>query len=277
MPSDRQIWVRAAVVLAVLGAVTAAALLLRPGAGRKGPDASAPLPSGHHPFPAPGETSRYTLSLNDMAAGELQTSFARAAEDGRQGLEFRYSLAPTGALQYIWHYKLTGSTLMDPRTLRARSGTFTSDSNGKDKVVTVRFEPADDRAQVEVSKPYKDSRKQKQVPVAAPLDVPAALVLLRTADWTPQPATFPVLNGDDLYRWRVSYLRRETIKVPAGEFDADALQVATHEMEVKAGQVPVPKADKEEHTANVWLARDSGMLVCVQAELTLGTFRAELE
>jgi len=270
-------WGRTAVVLIVFGAVTAAALLLHTGGGADSPAPSVPLPSDRHPFPAPGETDRYTLSLNDVAAGELKTSFVRAVEDGRQGLQFRYTLAPTGALQYVWQYKLTGSTMMDPHTLRARSSTFTSHSGEKDKIVTVRFEPADGRADVEISKPYKKSLKRKQFPIAVPLDPAAALVLLRTADWTPQPATFLVLNGDDLYRWQVRYLRRETVKVPAGEFDTDAIEVATHEMQVKAGKAPAPKEDKEERTVSVWVDRKGGLLVRVQAELTLGTFQAELE
>ncbi len=270
-------WSRAVAVLVIFAAVTAAALLLHPGAGAGGSSPSAPLPSGNRPFPTPGETDQYTLSLNDVAAGELKTTFLRSTEDGRESLKFEYTLAPTGSLRFIWDYKLTGYALMDPRTLRARSDSVTSRSDGKDKIVSVRFDPDAGRADVEIRKPDKKSLKRKQIPIPVPLDAPAALVLLRTADWTPEPTTFLVLNGDDLYRWRVLYLRSEKVKVPAGEFDADVLQIGAQQMEVKPDKPIVPKEDKVERTARIWLDRKTGRLVRVQAEMTLGTFRAELQ
>ncbi len=276
MLSDRQMWSRAVAVLVIFAGVTAAAILLQPGTG-SGAFRSAPLPSGKHPFPAPGETDHYTLSLNDVAAGELTTSFQNSTEDGRESLKFEYTIVPTGSVRFVWDYKLTGYTLMDPRTLRARSDSVTSHSEDKEKIVSVRFDPDAGRADVTIHKVRKNVIKHKQIPIPVPLDASAALVLLRTADWTPEPTTFLVLNGDDLYRWRVLYRRSEKVKVPAGEFDTDVLQIAAHQMEVKPGKPPVPREDKAERTALIWLDHKTGRMIRVQAEMTLGTFRAELE
>jgi hypothetical protein len=272
--SDRQMWTRAALVLVAFGAIASAALLLHPPAPAPPANLLAPLPSSRRHTPAPGETESYSLSLNGVTAGALQTAFARVVEDGRENLEFQYSLEPTGALQAVWAYKLTGRTLMDPQTLRARSGRTTSRSGDHEKITTVRFEPAAGVAAVEVSKPYKKGLKRTQIPIAAALDLPAALVLLRTADWTRGPAAFYVLNGDALYRWNVSYVRRQSIVVPAGQFDTDALLVDAHEMDVQEGKNPVPK--EKGQTVRVWVARDTGVLVRVEAALSLGTFQADL-
>jgi hypothetical protein len=273
--SERQMALRIALVLAVFAGAMAAALLVRSGpTDPRAATPSAPMPSGRRPFPLPGEKDRYTLSMDGVAAGMLETSFATVTEEGRDYLQFQYTVVPTGALQVVWHYKLTGRTLMDPHTLRARSGRISSRSGDHDKITTVRFEAGSPTADVEVSKPYKDSVKHKQVPAADDLDVPAALVLLRTADWTAQPATFRVLNGDSLYQWQVSYVRSEPLKVAAGEFETDALLVTARELELQPGKGPAPK-DKSQ-TVRVWLARDTGVPVRVTAELSLGTFQADL-
>jgi hypothetical protein len=273
--SDRQLWTRSALVIAVFAAVAVYAFLH----GERKPVAPAsavrPAPAASRNLPAAGESHRYRLCLNDMAAGELTTSLATVTKGGRDSLEFSYTLVPTGTLQYLWHYKLTGSTLMDPRTLRARSGSFTSRSGDHDKTVSVVFGPSADTATVTVSKPYKQSVKRKQVPIGSSLDSPAALLLLRTADWTGQPARFHVLNGEDLYQWTVHYEGQEQIKVPAGDFEADALAVETCEMNLKATGGPAPK--DESKTVRVWLDHATGIPVRIQADMSLGTFQADLE
>lgn len=274
--AGRQIGMRVAFVAVASAGVMAAVLLVR----SIGPEPAAlafqwPSLPGRHPLPAPGEKDTYALSLNGVSAGTLETRFARAREGDGQYLEFQYTVTPSGAIQLVWEFRLTGRTLVDPRTLRARSASFTSHNGPREKTTTVRFDDDANVATISTSKPDSDTVKQKQVPTTSSLDVPAALLLLRTMDRTTEPATYHVLGGDTLYEWQVSYLRPERIAVPAGVFSADEVVVKVRKMDLKSGPAPTPE-DKVQ-TVQVWLARGTGVPVRVTADLSLGTFQADLE
>jgi hypothetical protein len=274
--AGRQIGMRVVFVAVASAGVVAAALLLH-SSGPRPAALAPPWPSvpGRHPLPAPGEKDTYALTLNGITAGTLETRFARVTEGDAQYLEFQYTVTPSGALQLVWEFKLTGSTLVDPRTLRARSASFTSHSGSRERTTAVRFDDVADVATISTSKPDSNNVKEKQVPITSSLDVPAALLLLRTMARTTPPATYQVLGGDTLYEWQVRRLGPERITVPAGAFGTDQVEVKVRKLDLKSGPAATP--EEKVQTVQVWLARGSGVPVRVTAELSLGTFQADLQ
>ena len=83
-----------------------------------------------------------------------------------------------------------------------------------------------------------------------------------------------MLAGDNLYEWQVSYVRRERILVPAGAFNTDVLLVKIRKLDPEAGY-EAASTDKVQ-TVQFWLARGTGQPVRATADLSLGTFQADL-
>jgi len=259
---------RVALVLALVAGLLLTGLLLRTGP-RQGASRALPSPSRRA-----DSTALYTISLNGIPAGTLSTRISQVVEEGRPCLVFEYELAPAASIRRLWDYQLTGRTLIDPESLHARSASINRRSGDNEKTTLVRFEPEAGTALVEVRKSGKDSARHKQIPMDTPLDTPAALMLLGAAHWSPEPTSLRVLNGDDLYEWRVSYLKQERVAVPAGEFQSDVLKVEATKLDVESGPEPVRKGKAQ--SVLIWLERKTGRPVRATCELSLGTFQVDL-
>lgn len=271
MVSARIVVHRAAVLLVLflslmgLAAAVRVALLTSPPTD---PASIAAHPGSAH-LPA-HELASYRVTLGDMEAGVLETRLEKVEHDGRDGRRLHYRLVAAPEVERLWSFYLEGSTTVDAATGWALRAQTMRRSEGTEKRTEVEFAGRGRLARVRIEESDEEEPDLEQVPVATPLDFPAALLRLRTLP-SCDDVVLQALQGDHLYELRPREAGSEWLRTPAGRLLCRRLEVEVRELDPEGEEPP-----RQRPAATVWLASRSGALVCLQVDVLIGRLRALL-
>lgn len=170
----------------------------------------------------------------------------------------------------LWNFEATHIAIADAATLRPLEVKQRERARSKETSTTLAFD-----AQGVSSTRGQGKSKTKRVEIPNLFDLQTALLSVRSqplANGTTQKLV--VFPGKDPYLVTATVARRERITVPAGSFNAIALDVQLSKVAKDGKLVPYRKFKK----ATVWLSDDGDrLLLRAEAEVFIGSVFAELQ
>ncbi|MGD2174946.1 MAG: DUF3108 domain-containing protein [Candidatus Brocadiaceae bacterium] len=228
-----------------------------------------PLSGRALPIP-PEEELRYSFGWQDAPAATVSLRYRTGAGAHRQHLEVSYHVATTAAVDWLWSFRATGTTLIDAETLLPVAATITTREKDREKQRRTTFDHRRGVATIDEFKAYKDERDRDVIAAPSAHDVASALVAVRVMR---PPAALTVLVGDDLYEVTVRQRGSGRVEVPAGTFDAHEWSLEVRELDE---DLPEEARTARYRSGKVWVARRSRLPLRLEAEVFVGRITAEL-
>ena len=234
-----------------------------------------PLSPARRPF-APGEELLYEFAWNGLPCGQCRLALSESVADGARELVLHYEGSTSEAIRRIWVYRVEGDTHLDPQTLLPAFSVVTSHKGKKSKTVTTTFDRSAGVAEVVKLRPYKDRRSVKQVPFKMGLDLPAAVMLMRALDLPMGKTTaVEIISSDKLHAAELRPIRRETVQVKAGTFEALVVEMGVRVVE--GSREERAREESEYRRIRLWISDDDARLpLKMESELAVGSISAEL-
>ena len=263
--------------VAAAGAICAIALLLPgPAVQSNVPDEDglSDLRVTRRPF-RPGERVVYELMWNGMPCATFRIRLEQEERDGVQRLAIRYEGRTAEALEWAKSYLIQGVTYVDTETLLPVESSRRTVSGEKEKRYATRFDRAEGIAEAAREKVYKNKTKVKRIPFEQGLDIPSALLLARALQWREGEAkVMEVLHWDKLFAVALTPGGVEHVRVKAGEFQARRVELRVR---LLSGTDEERVEEESKYRAmRMWLDGESGLLVKLEAEVSVGLITGEL-
>jgi hypothetical protein len=167
----------------------------------------------------------YDLLWHGNPAGTLRVDADILHDAQRPLLRVRCELATVPALEPIWGFEASATTLMEPATHRPVRAELTTRRPRREKRSTMLFDWDTGTARLDEVKPHRIA--SSVVPLEDEFDPLSALVHLSSVS---PPCVLRVLVRDDLYKLTVSRTGEQTARVPAGTFNAEQWDVVATEV-----------------------------------------------
>jgi len=284
MTPGRRALTNAAMVAAVIAATFILLRLTTGRGGRPNPGPEAlppvrfePLSPARRPF-APGEELLYEFAWNGLSCAQCRLTLSEGVADGTSEWVLHYEGSTSEAIQQFWAYRVEGDTHLDPQSLLPTLSVTTSHKGKKGKTVTTTFDRSAGVAEVVKLKlrPSGNRRSVRQVPFEMGLDLPAALLLMRALDLPMDKTTaVEIISSDKLYAAELRPIRRETVQVEAGTFEALVVEMRVRVVE-GSRQERAREESKYRHI-RLWISEDDARLpLKMESELAVGSVSAEL-
>ena len=223
----------------------------------------------------PGEALVYELVWNGRSCATFNVRLQQEEKDGAQRLAIRYEGRTGEAIQWAKSYLIEGTTYVDPRTLLPVESFRRTVSGEKEKRYTTRFDRVAGIAEATREKVYKDKTTVKHIAFEHGLDLPSALLLAGALQWRQgQAKVMEVLHWDDLYAVELTPGAVEEVRVKSGGFKALALRLRLRAL---SGTDEERTEDESKYrSVRLWLDVASGLLVKLEAEVSVGLVSGEL-
>ena len=217
----------------------------------------------------PGEQMTLSVDYSGVTAGRAVITVGSATKVGTQDVWPVVTVADTAALFSLFPLHDKFVTWWSPATSHGIGYDFSSNENGKVRRERCKLNsPAPGKAQVQrVREDAPPSQSAYDIDPTAE-DIASAFFYLRTLTLTPgSDSTIPVFTGTHSWNMLVHANEAGPLDVPAGHFDALALDVEVHFQ----GKLESKRRIK------VWLSNDERhLLLKLEAELALGALHGEL-
>jgi hypothetical protein len=218
----------------------------------------------------PGERRLYRATVAGMDVAEMEWTVATAEHEGRTLLQVGYRAESVGAVNRFRRFELTGTTLMDPSTLRPMLTVETTDKPDEEKTVTVTYDHAAETAlyhRHEIEEGVEDTR-QEVVEFSGGWDMLSGMMFLRTAyaDLVGgEPLELTMLDGRKYVQMVVTH--KESGRL---EFDGQSWDAERFEFKVRRQDSPEEPPDPW-RASTVWVRRRDWVPLQFDAAIMAGT------
>ena len=220
-----------------------------------------------------GERLTYAFDWNGIPGARAWMGLKEEVKDGARWIVLEYEGRTAVEIAWAWDYRVSGTAYLDPQTLLPAVSTVTSTKKGKTKRSTTRFDRSAGVAETVTEKLYRGTSSTERVPFRQGLDLPTALLLMRTLELRAgESVTVEVLQSDKAYAVTLTAGAVETVSVRAGSFEAVPVDVRV-EAQGSSGQ---GEARSEYRAVRVWLSAQGHVPLKMEAQVTVGRVRAEL-
>ncbi len=211
-----------------------------------------------------GTTLLYDLLWRGSPAGTLRVRTDMLDDAHQPLLRVHCELATARALEAVWAFEASATTLMEPATHRPVRAELTTRGPRREKRSTMLFAWDDGTARLDEVKPHRIA--STVVPIEDEFDILSALAHLSSAS---PPCVLRVLVRDDLYELAVTRAGGQTAHVPAGTFSAEQWEVVATEMAGEPGSQDEPAA-----RCHAWVFGEHRLPVRVEAGPVTAELRA---
>jgi hypothetical protein len=271
-----------ALVLALIAALAAWAAVRWHVAGRVSDPGPLPPPVTMPedlslPFVPPEELT-YEFGWNGVSAASLVVRTAERDEPPPPELVMSFRVATLPLFRRLWDFEGEGQTLVDPATLRPGSSQVRKRSGQKKETITTQFDWRAGVLRVHKLKESGDKVKERSFRTKVGLDIPAAFLVMRCQAGQAKVRNLRVVNGDSAFEVVLNPVGADQVQVRAGSFPATLYEVTVREMEAEEGAEPVePETGNGKYRAvRLWVERETGMPVKLEAAVFVGSIHAEL-
>lgn len=187
----------------------------------------------------------YRLAWSGIPAGKAVLEFEQDGQNYRSTAD----METTGLISLLYGVSFRGESVADSEDLLSRRWSYVSgDEEDGQKRVMVRFDPASGKVVAVIREEDGVDRLNLDLPEALdPLGTLYALRCSRLDDGATFKTTF--FTSRNPYRAETLVMGRESVKVPAGEFDT--VLVRTDLTRIKDGERP-----KEGSSLGIWVTDD---------------------
>jgi hypothetical protein len=266
------IWVRWCVVLIlVIGAVNFTGAL--PTAADKRPFRSAPAASAVVPLPAVfarGETLAYTVTLNELPAGDATVRLRKDRHDGREVYRVTAQARTSEMIDYLYRLRGTADGLFTANGLTPLHFRFAYTDNERPRELGVRYDPAGQTLLGSVQR--KAKIKERSVPASGVYDPLTAFYFLRSRKLVPgTPCQIEIFTGKERYRVLAHVIRKEKVQLLSGERVAFRLQPMVFSLD------EAPQENRLPAETTLWVTTDAAHTpVKLETLLPIGWIVVEL-
>ncbi len=218
----------------------------------------------------PGERLAYAFDWNGIPGARAQMGLKEQVKDGIRWLLLQYEGQTADEIAWAWRYRVSGEAYLDPQTLLPAVSIVTSTKGDRTKRSTTRFDRAAAMAETVTEKLYRNTRSTERQPFRHGLDLPTALLFLRTLELRlGQSLVMEVLHRDGAYAVTLTPRGTETVQVKAGRFEAIVVDVRARSL---GADEPWPQYQ----AVRIWISARGRVPLKMEALVPVGRVRAEL-
>jgi hypothetical protein len=222
-------------------------------AADKRPSRSVLAASATVPLPAVfarGEQLAYTVTLNEIPAGDATIKLRKDRHDGREVYRVTAQARTSEMIDYLYRLRGTADGLFTANGLTPLHFRFAYTDNDRPRELGVRYDPAGQTLLGSVQR--KARSKERRVPASGVYDPLTAFYFLRSRNLVPgTPCQIEIFTGKERYRMLAHVVRQEKVQLLSGERAALRLQPMVFSLD------EAPQKNRLPAETTLWVTTDA--------------------